>query len=86
MSLYLRRWFLSIINFFSFYQYINLLKKEGPCKDSFEEMKCLKEMNFRFKDKVPPMSYVISLASNISVSVTSTKLILKKLNRFCRFY
>ncbi|XP_034244574.1 insulin-degrading enzyme isoform X2 [Thrips palmi] len=48
------------------FQYINLLKKEGPNKESFEEMKCLKEMNFRFKDKEPPISYVVSLASNIT--------------------
>ncbi|KAJ1521592.1 hypothetical protein ONE63_003243 [Megalurothrips usitatus] len=48
------------------FQYINLLKKEGPTKDTFEEMRCLKEMNFRFKDKEQPMSYVVSLASSIT--------------------
>ncbi|XP_026283757.1 insulin-degrading enzyme [Frankliniella occidentalis] len=48
------------------FQYINLLKKTGPKKESFEEMRSLKEMNFRFKDKEPPMSYVTNLASNIT--------------------
>ena len=48
------------------FQYINLLKKEGPRKESFEEMRCLKEMNFRFKDKETPIGYAVSLASTLS--------------------
>jgi len=44
------------------FQYIKLLKKEGIQKWVYEELKTLSEIEFRFKDKSPPMSYTTTLA------------------------
>lgn len=40
------------------FQYLNMLKKEGPQKWIFEEYCNLSEMQFRFKDKENPLSLV----------------------------
>ncbi|XP_076461437.1 insulin-degrading enzyme-like [Babylonia areolata] len=45
------------------YQYINMLKKEGPQEWVFKECKDLSAMQFRFKDKEKPRNYVCSLSS-----------------------
>jgi insulysin len=45
------------------FQYINLLKKEGPKQWIYEEDKKIKEIKFQFKDKERPISYVRDLAS-----------------------
>lgn len=49
------------------FQYINMLKKEGPQKWIFEEYCDLCEMQFRFKDKENPLS----LVSNVVHSMQS---------------
>ncbi|XP_058832419.1 insulin-degrading enzyme [Topomyia yanbarensis] len=49
------------------FQYINMLKKEGPQKWIFEEYCNLCEMQFRFKDKENPLS----LVSNVVHSMQS---------------
>lgn len=49
------------------FQYINMLKKEGPQKWIFEEFCDLCEMQFRFKDKENPLS----LVSNVVHSMQS---------------
>lgn len=45
-----------------FFQYINLLKKEGPIKWIFEEYQQLQRTTFRFKEKEKPAVYVTNLA------------------------
>ncbi|XP_046427439.1 insulin-degrading enzyme isoform X1 [Neodiprion fabricii] len=42
------------------FQYINLMKKEGPVSWIFEECKDIAAMNFRFKEKSSPRSWVNS--------------------------
>lgn len=43
------------------FQYINMLKKEGPIKWIHDEYKDIADMNFRFKEKCPPYRYVSSI-------------------------
>ncbi|XP_042894803.1 insulin-degrading enzyme isoform X2 [Parasteatoda tepidariorum] len=45
------------------FQYLALLKKEGPQEWIFNERKNLNDITFRFKDREKPQSYVCSLAS-----------------------
>ncbi|XP_031777802.1 insulin-degrading enzyme isoform X2 [Nasonia vitripennis] len=40
------------------FQYINMLKNEGPVEWIFEEYSDIAKMNFRFKEKASPRSYV----------------------------
>lgn len=47
------------------FQYINMLKKEGPQKWIFEEYFDLCEMQFRFKDKENPLSLVSSVVHSM---------------------
>ncbi|KAK3095847.1 hypothetical protein FSP39_019946 [Pinctada imbricata] len=44
------------------YQYLNMLKKEGPQEWVFKECQDLGAMTFRFKDKEKPRSYTTHLA------------------------
>ncbi|KAL3863624.1 hypothetical protein ACJMK2_005374 [Sinanodonta woodiana] len=45
------------------YQYINMLKNEGPQEWVFKECQNLSAMQFRFKDKERPRNYTSSLAA-----------------------
>ncbi|KAL8568009.1 hypothetical protein ACOMHN_029184 [Nucella lapillus] len=45
------------------YQYINMLKKEGPQEWVFKECRDLSAMQFRFKDKEKPRNYVSHLSA-----------------------
>lgn len=45
-----------------FFQYLAMLKKEGPQEWIFEECKNIASMTFRFKDREKPQFYVYSLA------------------------
>ena len=47
------------------FQYINLLRKEGPKKWIFEEYCNLSEMQFRFKDKENPLSLVSNVVHSL---------------------
>ncbi|KAI4475823.1 hypothetical protein M0802_015013 [Mischocyttarus mexicanus] len=47
------------------FQYINMLKKEGPIKWIYEEYRNIGNMNFRFKEKTSPQSYVSSIAQGL---------------------
>lgn len=47
------------------FQYINMLKKEGPQKWIFEEYCDLCEMQFRFKDKENPLTLVSSVVHSM---------------------
>jgi len=47
------------------FQYLQLLKSEGPQQWVFEECRDLSSMTFRFKDKERPQSYVTALAEQL---------------------
>lgn len=47
------------------YDYIRLLQTEGPQEWVFEEIRQLSQIQFRFKEKQAPMTYVSSLCSNM---------------------
>lgn len=47
------------------FQYLNMLRELGPQKWVFDELQCLSKVQFRFKDKEKPQSYVCSLASKL---------------------
>ncbi|XP_066956310.1 insulin-degrading enzyme [Macrobrachium rosenbergii] len=47
------------------FQYLNLLKNQGPQEWVFNECRDLSAMNFRFKDKERPQSYVCGLAEQL---------------------
>ncbi|CAG2179175.1 unnamed protein product, partial [Oppiella nova] len=47
------------------FQYINLLKREGPKQWIFDELKQIREIRFRFKEKERPMGYVIDLSHDL---------------------
>uniref|UniRef100_A0A1B6FWC7 Insulin-degrading enzyme n=2 Tax=Cuerna arida TaxID=1464854 RepID=A0A1B6FWC7_9HEMI len=47
------------------FQYIAMLKKEGPKEWIFDEYKDVMSMHFRFKDKEMPRSYVSNIAVNL---------------------
>ena len=45
-----------------FYEYVDLLKREGIQQWIFDEQKQIAEIHFNFQEKSPPMSYVSTLA------------------------
>jgi len=45
-----------------------MLKQDGPKEWIFEEYKDILSMNFRFKDKESPRSYVSNMVHNLHVS------------------
>lgn len=47
------------------FQYINMLKQEGPLKWVQDETADIKQMLFRFKDKESPSSYISHLVHNL---------------------
>nr|XP_012135647.1 PREDICTED: nardilysin-like [Megachile rotundata] len=47
------------------FSFINLMQKEGPQKQLFDEMQQIKEMNFRFMDETPPAEYVEDLCQDM---------------------
>ena len=49
-------------------QYVNMLKQDGPKEWIFQEYKDILSMNFRFKDKESPRSYVSNMVHNLHVS------------------
>jgi len=44
-----------------------MLKQDGPKEWIFEEYKDILSMNFRFKDKESPRSYVSNMVHNLHV-------------------
>ncbi|XP_070209984.1 insulin-degrading enzyme-like [Littorina saxatilis] len=48
------------------YEYINMLKKEGPQEWVFQECMDLSTMQFRFKDKEKPRNYVCHLSNMLN--------------------
>lgn len=49
------------------FQYLNLLKREGPQKWIFDEYRKLNEMQFRFKDKENPLHLVSNVVHSMLV-------------------
>ena len=49
------------------FQYLAMLKKTGPQQWVWDECKDLNAMQFRFKDKERPQSYVCGLAGHMQV-------------------
>ncbi|VEN56875.1 unnamed protein product [Callosobruchus maculatus] len=47
------------------FQYLNMLKREGPLKWIQEENRDIYQMVFRFKDKETPRSYISSIVHNL---------------------
>ncbi|CAI9736365.1 insulin-degrading enzyme-like [Octopus vulgaris] len=47
------------------FQYLNMLRKEGPQEWIFKEFQSLSNMTFRFKDKENPRNYVVHLTDNL---------------------
>ncbi|MEM1114471.1 MAG: insulinase family protein, partial [Pseudomonadota bacterium] len=47
------------------FSYLDMLREEGPQAWLYEEQSQLADLRFRFKEKVDPMRYVSSLASNM---------------------
>lgn len=47
------------------FQYLNLLRKEGPKEWVFRECQDLSSMSFRFKDKEKPINYTCSCSSSL---------------------
>ncbi|KAF4527050.1 hypothetical protein B566_EDAN001599 [Ephemera danica] len=58
------------------FQYINMLKKEGPKEWIFREYSNIMAMHFRFKDKEVPRNYVYSVVSNMQVCSLNMRTIL----------
>ncbi|XP_021926557.1 insulin-degrading enzyme isoform X2 [Zootermopsis nevadensis] len=47
------------------FQYVNMLKQDGPKEWIFQEYKDIISMHFRFKDKESPRSYVSNIVHNL---------------------
>lgn len=47
------------------FQYINMIKKEGPLERLYNEIRDISQMNFRFKEKSSPCSYVHFIAKSL---------------------
>lgn len=47
------------------FQYIKMLREEGPKEWIFEEYQQLRKIGFRFKDKENPGSYVSGIVHNL---------------------
>ncbi|XP_011306829.1 nardilysin [Fopius arisanus] len=47
------------------FSYINMIRKLGPQKRIFDEIKMIEDTNFRFADEVPPAEYVEDLCENM---------------------
>ncbi|KAK9987478.1 hypothetical protein SO802_032429 [Lithocarpus litseifolius] len=49
------------------FKYIDLLKQSGICKWIFDELSAVCETKFHYQDKIPPMDYVVHVASNMQI-------------------
>jgi len=59
-----------------------MLKQDGPKEWIFEEYKDILSMNFRFKDKESPRSYVSNMVHNLHVSQNFHMTSLMQVGRF----
>ncbi|KAG0448699.1 hypothetical protein HPP92_027702 [Vanilla planifolia] len=49
------------------FRYIQLLQESGVLKWIFDELVAICEMGFHYKDKVPPINYVMDIAANMQL-------------------
>ncbi|XP_024981042.1 insulin-degrading enzyme-like 1, peroxisomal isoform X2 [Cynara cardunculus var. scolymus] len=49
------------------FKYISLLQQSGVCKWIFDELSAICEMVFHYQDKIPPIDYVVKIASNMQL-------------------
>ncbi|KAF8043973.1 hypothetical protein BT93_A2068 [Corymbia citriodora subsp. variegata] len=49
------------------FKYISLLKQSGVCKWIFDELSALCETEFHYQDKIPPIDYVVGVASDMEI-------------------
>ncbi|KAK3446693.1 hypothetical protein EUGRSUZ_A02355 [Eucalyptus grandis] len=49
------------------FKYIILLQQSGVCKWIFDELSALCETEFHYQDKIPPIDYVVCVASNMEI-------------------
>ncbi|KAL3755300.1 hypothetical protein ACJRO7_002363 [Eucalyptus globulus] len=49
------------------FKYIILLRQSGVCKWIFDELSALCETKFHYQDKIPPIQYVVNVASNMEI-------------------
>ncbi|VVC24106.1 Peptidase M16, middle/third domain,Peptidase M16, C-terminal,Metalloenzyme, LuxS/M16 peptidase-like [Cinara cedri] len=47
------------------FQFVNMLKREGPQKLYYEENKNISTMHFQFKDQISPLEYIKNLTSTL---------------------
>ncbi|KAL9411813.1 hypothetical protein AB3S75_045418 [Citrus x aurantiifolia] len=47
------------------FKYINLLQQSGASKWIFDELSAVCEVTFHYQDKVPPIDYVVTVATNM---------------------
>lgn len=50
------------------FQYLNMLRAEGPLLWVQEERRDILQMHFRFKDKESPTAYISNIVHNLQVS------------------
>ncbi|XWS56279.1 hypothetical protein CRYUN_Cryun09bG0072300 [Craigia yunnanensis] len=49
------------------FKYIQLLQQSGICKWIFDELSTVCETGFHYRDKIPPIDYVVNLSSNMQI-------------------
>ncbi|XVE95949.1 hypothetical protein REPUB_Repub02eG0179500 [Reevesia pubescens] len=49
------------------FKYIQLLQQSGVCKWIFDELSAVCETGFHYQDKIPPIDYVVNIASNMQI-------------------
>ncbi|KAH7853477.1 hypothetical protein Vadar_002882 [Vaccinium darrowii] len=47
------------------FKYVHLLQESGPCKWIFDELSAISETIFHYRDKTPPIHYVVNVALNM---------------------
>jgi insulysin len=57
------------------FNYIQLLQQTGVCQWIFDELSAICETKFHYQDKIPPMSYIVDIASNMQIYPTKDWLV-----------
>ncbi|XVF07225.1 hypothetical protein REPUB_Repub06bG0120200 [Reevesia pubescens] len=57
------------------FKYIQLLQQSGVCKWIFDELSAVCETGFHYQDKIPPIDYVVNIASNMQIYPTEDWLV-----------
>ncbi|CAH8265600.1 unnamed protein product [Arabidopsis lyrata] len=57
------------------FNYIQLLQQTGVCQWIFDVLSAICETKFHYQDKIPPMSYIVDIASNMQIYPTKDWLV-----------